>query len=114
MDRQFKAQMSAREGARANTRIYSIQQNHSIKGLEKLHGVSIPDAQSRSGRPIELKPDSPTGRRAIEPQLRRYEYLSNRRGIRAYYDPAGKIRYERTPYLEYRVRPEVQSLRRLP
>lgn len=75
---------------------------------------AIPDGITQSQRPVELKPDTASGQRAAASQLERYETAMGRRGIRAYYDQSGARRFERTPYREYRVRPEVRSLRPLP
>jgi RHS repeat-associated protein len=46
-----------------------------------------PDALTRSGRPIELKPNTPSGRRQGRAQLRRYEQATGKRGRVVYYDP---------------------------
>ncbi len=47
----------------------------------------VPDAVSPSGRPVELKPDTPSGRRAGAQQLKKYERATGRRGRVVYYDP---------------------------
>jgi RHS repeat-associated protein len=52
--------------------------------------VHKPDAITPSGRPIELKPDTPSGRRAGERQLRRYEELLGKKGRVVYYKPKPK------------------------
>ncbi|WP_026371044.1 RHS repeat-associated core domain-containing protein [Kallotenue papyrolyticum] len=46
-----------------------------------------PDVVTPSGRPIELKPNTPSGRRAGERQLRKYERATGKRGRVIYYDP---------------------------
>ena len=47
----------------------------------------VPDAISPSGRPVELKPDTPSGRRAGARQLEVYERATGKRGRVVYYDP---------------------------
>ena len=48
--------------------------------------VHIPDALSPSGRPVELKPNTPSGRKAGQRQLRRYEEVTGKKGRVVYYD----------------------------
>ncbi|WP_342316920.1 RHS repeat-associated core domain-containing protein [Lysobacter sp. FW306-1B-D06B] len=45
----------------------------------------VPDALDRSGRPIELKPNTPSGRRAGRQQLDAYERATGKRGRVVYY-----------------------------
>jgi RHS repeat-associated protein len=47
----------------------------------------VPDAVTRRGRPIDLKPNTPSGRRAGRRQIRIYEGLTGKRGRVLYYDP---------------------------
>jgi len=76
-----------------------------MNNIETRQG-SRPDLTTRSGRPVELKPGTVSGRRAMGKQLPRYETTMNRRGIRVYYDQRGERRFERTPYHEWRMRGE--------
>jgi len=46
-----------------------------------------PDALTPSGRPIELKPDTPSGHRAGQAQMRKYERATGKRGRVIYYTP---------------------------
>jgi hypothetical protein len=46
-----------------------------------------PDAITPSGRPVEIKPRTPTGVQAGESQLALYERLTGNRGRVVYYDP---------------------------
>jgi len=46
-----------------------------------------PDALTPSGRPVELKPRTPTGIRSGQLQLRKYERAAGKRGRVIYYDP---------------------------
>jgi len=51
------------------------------------------------GDPIELKPDSPSGRRSGERQLRRYmEKFDRDKGYLLYYDKQGAIRVGKVMY----------------
>jgi RHS repeat-associated protein len=47
----------------------------------------IPDAVTPSGRPIELKPNTPTGRAKGARQISKYERAFNKSGRVIYYDP---------------------------
>ena len=47
----------------------------------------IPDAVTPSGRPLELKPNTPSGRRQGRGQLRKYERATGKKGKVVYYDP---------------------------
>ncbi len=47
----------------------------------------IPDAVTPSGRPVELKPNTPSGRRQGRRQLRKYERATGKKGKVIYYDP---------------------------
>ena len=46
-----------------------------------------PDALSPSGKPVELKPDTPTGRKAGRYQLKKYERAAGKKGRVVYYEP---------------------------
>jgi hypothetical protein len=47
-----------------------------------------PDALTRNGNPIELKPNTPSGRAAGKRQMKKYEAASNgKKGRVIYYDP---------------------------
>jgi hypothetical protein len=46
----------------------------------------IPDALSPSGRPVELKPNTPRGHRQGKSQLKKYERATGKRGRVIYYD----------------------------
>ena len=51
------------------------------------HGETLrPDAISPSGRPVELKPNTPSGHRRGEAQLKRYEEATGKQGRVVYYD----------------------------
>ena len=47
----------------------------------------IPDAVTPSGRPVELKPNTPSGRRQGRRQLPKYERATGKKGKVVYYDP---------------------------
>lgn len=47
----------------------------------------IPDAVTPSGRPVELKPNTPSGRRQGRRQLIKYERATGKKGKVVYYDP---------------------------
>lgn len=47
----------------------------------------IPDAVTPSGRPVELKPNTPSGRRQGRRQLPKYERATGMKGKVIYYDP---------------------------
>jgi hypothetical protein len=47
----------------------------------------VPDALTPSGRPVELKPNAPSGRRAGAQQLKKYERATGMKGRVIYYDP---------------------------
>jgi RHS repeat-associated protein len=47
----------------------------------------IPDALTPSKRPVELKPNTPSGRRQGRKQLRKYERVTGKKGRVVYYDP---------------------------
>nr|WP_237158887.1 RHS repeat-associated core domain-containing protein [Shewanella khirikhana] len=47
----------------------------------------IPDAITQDGRPIELKPDTPSGRAKGRRQLKKYEKALGKKGRVVYYDP---------------------------
>jgi RHS repeat-associated protein len=49
--------------------------------------VLRPDAITPSGRPVELKPNTPSGRRRGESQLKKYEEATGKKGRVVYYDP---------------------------
>jgi hypothetical protein len=81
----------------------------------KRHQGGHPDAVTKSDRPVELKPDTASGRKAMQTQLGRYENSMQKRGIGVYYDPqSGSRRIERTPYSEWRTRPEARRIRVAP
>ena len=46
-----------------------------------------PDAISPSGRPVELKPNTPSGRKQGAVQLKKYEKKLGKKGKVVYYDP---------------------------
>lgn len=46
----------------------------------------IPDALSSSGRLVELKPNTVSGRKQGRRQLKRYEQVTGRKGRVIYYD----------------------------
>ncbi len=50
-------------------------------------GKVIPDAVTPSGRPVELKPNTPTGRVQGKRQLPQYERATGKKGRVVYYDP---------------------------
>ena len=56
----------------------------------------IPDAITPRGRPVELKPLTPSGLRLGIPQLRRYEQITRKKGILGFYDETGQRHYLRS------------------
>ncbi|MFN7929362.1 MAG: hypothetical protein U0Y68_15735 [Blastocatellia bacterium] len=80
----------------------------------RLNELSMTDIKTRKGirpdivtprnRPVELKPDTPSGRKAMEKQITQYENTTGRRGIRVYYGENGTRRAERTPYRDWKAR----------
>ena len=46
-----------------------------------------PDALTRNGHPLELKPNTPSGRAAGERQIKKYEAVTKKKGRVLYYDP---------------------------
>lgn len=84
-----------------------------MSNIETKQGAR-PDAVTKSGRPVELKPDTASGRKAMENQLNRYENTMNKRGVGVYYDQNGGRRIERTQYSEWRARPESRPMRIAP
>jgi RHS repeat-associated protein len=56
--------------------------------IKKPGGKTLrPDAISPSGRPVELKPDTPTGRARGSRQIKKYEEILGKKGRVVYYDP---------------------------
>ncbi|WP_437877018.1 FG-GAP-like repeat-containing protein [Sorangium sp. So ce513] len=49
--------------------------------------IVVPDAITPKGHPIELKPDTPSGRAAGKRQMTRYERATGKKGRIIYYDP---------------------------
>jgi hypothetical protein len=49
--------------------------------------IVIPDAITSSGRPLELKPNTPSGRAKGKQQLPQYERATGKKGRVVYYDP---------------------------
>jgi hypothetical protein len=47
----------------------------------------IPDARTPNGNPIELKPNTPSGRAAGKRQMKKYEAAAKKKGRVLYYDP---------------------------
>jgi hypothetical protein len=45
-----------------------------------------PDAMTFSGRPVELKPNTPSGHRQGKTQTKKYEGATGKRGRVVYYD----------------------------
>jgi hypothetical protein len=73
----FKVQVRAKPGWLAAPRL-----------VDPLTGKTvIPDAVTPSGRPVELKPNTPSGRAAGASQLPKYERATGRPGRVIYYDP---------------------------
>jgi len=53
-----------------------------------------PDAIDECGRPVELKPDTPSGRRRARKQGEKYQRASGKDPVIIYYDPkTGRILY---------------------
>jgi hypothetical protein len=50
----------------------------------------IPDAVTKSGKPVELKPNTPSGKAKGEKQLPKYERATGQKGKVVYYDPNKK------------------------
>ena len=75
----FKAKVEAKRGK-------GWDPNPRIKDPDTGRYV-IPDALSPSGRPVELKPNTPSGRRQGRRQLRKYERVTGKKGRVVYYDP---------------------------
>ncbi|MDI3281710.1 hypothetical protein [Polyangium sp. 15x6] len=46
-----------------------------------------PDALTPKGHPIELKPNTPTGREAGKRQMKKYEAAARKKGRVIYYEP---------------------------
>jgi hypothetical protein len=46
-----------------------------------------PDALTPNGNPIELKPNTPTGRAAGKRQIKKYEAVTGKKGRVIYHDP---------------------------
>ncbi|MBI1922765.1 hypothetical protein HYR99_00800 [Candidatus Poribacteria bacterium] len=47
----------------------------------------VPDALDPKGRPVELKPNTPGGRRAGRQQMEKYERATRKKGRVIYYEP---------------------------
>ena len=47
----------------------------------------IPDALTPHGNPVELKPDTPSGRKAGKSQIKKYERATGKKGKVVYYNP---------------------------
>jgi len=47
----------------------------------------VPDAVTPKGNPVELKPDTPSGRAAGRRQMLKYERVLNKKGRVIYYKP---------------------------
>jgi hypothetical protein len=76
---EFRNKIKAKKdkGWQDNPKIYDKERNEYL----------IPDAISPSGRPVELKPRTPTGiKKGIE-QIKEYEKVLNKKGKVVYYDP---------------------------
>lgn len=93
----FEKQFGERNSRRAEPRSSSLSDKKEFR----------PDIVTKKNRPVELKPDTPSGRRKMNQQLTRYENTLDRRGIRSFYDTQGRFRFERTPYREWRSRVKI-------
>ena len=73
----FKKKVEAKEGWRSEPRLDDPATGKTV----------IPDAVSPSGKPVELKPNTPTGRKTGKAQLEKYEGVLGKKGRVVYYDP---------------------------
>jgi len=48
---------------------------------------AIPDALTPSGRPVELKPNTPSGIKQGKRQIKKYERATGKKGKVVYYNP---------------------------
>ncbi len=79
MHEEFKKKVEAKESQGWNAR---PTLEDKITG-KKLH----PDALTPKGNPIELKPNTPSGRQAGKRQMKKYEDATDKKGRVIYYDP---------------------------
>lgn len=73
---EFKKKVKEKEGWHPNPRI-------KVEGSPELR----PDALTPNRNPIELKPNTPTGKAAGKRQMKKYEAATGKRGRVIYYDP---------------------------
>jgi RHS repeat-associated protein len=73
---EFKERVKAKEGWQSEPRLTDPETGRTV----------IPDAVSPSGRPVELKPNTPSGRRRGQKQLEAQERAARRKGRVVYHD----------------------------
>ena len=81
MHEEFKKKVKAREAAGEDWRANPEYEDPTTG--KKL----IPDARTPKGNPIELKPNTPSGRAAGKRQMEKYEAAAKRKGRVIYYEP---------------------------
>jgi hypothetical protein len=74
---QFKEQVRQKDGRKSQPRLIDPNTGKTV----------IPDALTPSGRPVELKPRTPSGIAAGKSQLQKYERAAGKKGRVIYYDP---------------------------
>ena len=73
----FGERVQAKPGWESNPRLTDPKTGRTV----------IPDAVTPSGRPVELKPDTPSGHAAGAAQMEKYERATGKKGKVVYYDP---------------------------
>ncbi|KYF54889.1 hypothetical protein BE08_44015 [Sorangium cellulosum] len=75
--REFAEKVKAKPGWQAEPRLVDPATGKTV----------VPDAITPKGHPIELKPNTPSGRAAGKRQMTRYERATGKKGRTIYYDP---------------------------
>jgi hypothetical protein len=73
----FKTRIGSKPGWQSEPRLVDPKTGKTV----------IPDAVTPSGRPVELKPNTPSGRSSGKTQLKKYERATGKKGRVIYYDP---------------------------
>ena len=73
----FSEKVKAKEGWESEPNLIDPATGKTVK----------PDAVSPSGRPVELKPNTPSGRAKGKRQIKKYERATGKKGRVIYYDP---------------------------
>ena len=76
--KEFRDKVLQKDGWVSEPRIYDPITGRYVK----------PDAVTRSGRPIELKPNTPSGHAQGARQLKKYERVVGKKGRIIYYNPS--------------------------